>query len=337
MISIIVPVYNAAEYLNKCVDSLRNQTFSDLEIILVDDGSTDESGKLCDDLAGVDSRISVVHKANGGLVSAWKAGVEASKGEYLSFVDSDDWVDTDMIEILFEASSKGRLNEIISSDYVIERRAKDGSLSQEYVYQLLKPGDYDRASIEKDIIPKLLGNENRFITVSRCMKLISSELIKNNMKYSDESIGMAEDMTVIIPAILDAERIVVLDHKAFYHYLLVNESMAHKYDRRMCSSIEKVVQALKSAIEDKKTDILLEGLDKEHIILLLFAVKNEARGNAKGYKENIIRIHSENEQLIRDTKVSVRERANKLLYRALCKPSAFNLWLLRTAMVIYYR
>ena len=86
-ISIIVPVYNAEKYLKKCVDSLTGQTYQNLEIILVDDGSSDNSGSLCDELAGKDARIKVLHKENGGLISAWKAGVTESTGEYLNFVD----------------------------------------------------------------------------------------------------------------------------------------------------------------------------------------------------------------------------------------------------------
>ena len=90
-VSIIVPVYNTIKYLKKCVNSLVAQTYQDVEIILIDDGSTDDSGALCDWFANKYPQIKVFHKENGGLVSAWKYGVEHSTGEYLCFVDSDDW------------------------------------------------------------------------------------------------------------------------------------------------------------------------------------------------------------------------------------------------------
>lgn len=96
MISIIVPVYNVEKYIIECVRSLVNQTYTDIEIVLVDDGSTDMSGKICDELCQKDERIRVFHKANGGLMSAWKYGVLKSSGQYIGFVDSDDWVDSDM-------------------------------------------------------------------------------------------------------------------------------------------------------------------------------------------------------------------------------------------------
>ena len=99
-ISVIVPVYNVEEYLERCVRSICNQTYSNLEILLVDDGSTDNSGKLCDTLSRQDSRIRVLHKANGGLSDARNVGMDAAAGQYIAFVDSDDWIDPYMLELL---------------------------------------------------------------------------------------------------------------------------------------------------------------------------------------------------------------------------------------------
>ena len=104
MISVIVPVYNRKETLERCVQSLRGQTYPDLEIILVDDGSTDGSGALCNALAREDVRIRVIHKENGGVSSARNAGIEAAKGEYLMFTDSDDYAEAQMAEKLLEGS-----------------------------------------------------------------------------------------------------------------------------------------------------------------------------------------------------------------------------------------
>ena len=106
-ISIIVPVYRTQEYLGRCVDSLVKQTYRETEIVLVDDGSPDKCPKICDDYGERDKRIRVVHKENGGLVSAWQAGVKASTGEYLCFVDSDDWVEWDMLEKMAAFLSEG--------------------------------------------------------------------------------------------------------------------------------------------------------------------------------------------------------------------------------------
>ncbi len=103
LISVIVPVYKVEDYLEQCVNSIRNQSYKNLEIILVDDGSPDNSGKLCDKLADSDNRIRVIHKQNGGLSSARNSGIDIAKGDYLSFVDSDDDINKDMIKSLYEA------------------------------------------------------------------------------------------------------------------------------------------------------------------------------------------------------------------------------------------
>ena len=99
LISVIVPIYNVEKYLDKCVDSIINQTYKNLEIILVDDGSPDNCPKMCDDYAKKDSRIKVVHKENGGLSDARNAGMKVATGEYVSFIDSDDWIDLETFSI----------------------------------------------------------------------------------------------------------------------------------------------------------------------------------------------------------------------------------------------
>ena len=231
LVSIIVPVYNLIDYLDRCVESLLGQTCKEIEIILVDDGSTDGSGARCDEYAGEDARIKVIHKANGGLVSAWKRGLKESTCPYVSFVDGDDWIDTGMIEDLL-TFAKGGDREIISCDYLIEQ---PGELRA--VYQGLVAGEYNREQLEKLVFPKLLGNENRMVCLSRCMKLISRELIEKNAHYSEEDLRMGEDVAVMLPTLLDCDRLVVLEHKAYYHYYYNPASMVHKYDSGLYENI----------------------------------------------------------------------------------------------------
>lgn len=108
-ITIIVPVYDVEKYINRCVDSILNQTFTDFECILVDDGSPDNCGKICDEYAKKDKRIKVIHKPNGGLSDARNAGIDIAMGEYLSFIDSDDWIHPQMLEILYEGIKKSNV------------------------------------------------------------------------------------------------------------------------------------------------------------------------------------------------------------------------------------
>ena len=105
-VSVVVPVYNTEKYLKQCVDSLTAQTLEDIEILLVDDGSKEECARLCDEIAESDPRIKVIHKANGGLGLARNSGMEAASGEYVGFVDSDDYIKPTMYEALYEAAVK---------------------------------------------------------------------------------------------------------------------------------------------------------------------------------------------------------------------------------------
>lgn len=338
LISSIVPVYNAIKYLDKCVDSLTSQSYSNIEIILVDDGSTDGSGGACDKLAATDARIKVIHKENGGLVSAWKAGVAVSTGQYLNFIDSDDWVDTNMFAEMAEFIS-GIDKEIIASDYIIEKDTGE----QTYVYQEIEPGVYDREAIESKVIPNLFGHEHRYITISRCMKLISRSLILDNMRFVDERTVMGEDATIMYPALIDAERIVIMDHKAYYHYWYELQSMAHKYDKNMLSKVRLLRDTLEKMLSEKfsgeELAARLKQLDQEYIFLLMLVVKIEARGNTSGYHKAIVSMCKEPEttKLIKEARVNVSDKANKLLYLTMKYPCRITTGLLRLAMRIYYR
>ena len=106
VISVIVPIYKVEQYLRQCVDSILNQTHSALEVILVDDGSPDGSGKICDEYAARDSRVRVIHKKNGGLSDARNAGIDIARGDYIAFVDSDDWLEPDTYESMLAAMKK---------------------------------------------------------------------------------------------------------------------------------------------------------------------------------------------------------------------------------------
>ena len=123
-ISIIVPVYKVEKYLDKCVNSIVGQTYKNLEIILVDDGSPDNCPAMCDEWAQKDSRIKVIHKKNGGLSSARNAGLDACTGDYIGFVDSDDWIEPDMYEYLLNIGMKNNAD-VSRCEFVIEAENSD--------------------------------------------------------------------------------------------------------------------------------------------------------------------------------------------------------------------
>ena len=139
LISIIIPVYNVEKYINKCLESVINQTYRNLEIILVDDGSEDKSGKICEEISIKDNRIRVIHKENGGLSDARNIGLDNSNGEYIAFIDSDDFIERDMIEFLYYNINKYDADISICSNYIFdEEECIDNSTKEIKVYNRLE-------------------------------------------------------------------------------------------------------------------------------------------------------------------------------------------------------
>lgn len=337
-VSVIVPVYNVEEYLEQCVDSILKQTYKNLDIILVDDGSKDGSPKMCDVYAAADGRFQVIHKENGGLMSAWMAGVKKAKGEYLVFLDSDDWIDPAMIEDLVK-NSVGNIKEIICSNYIIEKEKKSIPVKQS-----MKPGIYDREALEKSLFPEILGNEVRRIHCSRCMKLISKELIVENMKYGNQKVTMGEDLNIMFPVMLDAQRMVILEEGFYYHYRLVNASMAHKYNAKLFEKVRELYRTLENIIEKKSRNMeeknrFLMGLKKEYIVLLFFVLKNELRGPGENLDARIQQIinTAKKEADLYQVTLEVTGKANRLLYAIWKKPNIFRIGVGRMAIGIFDR
>lgn len=168
-ISIVVPVYNVEKYLTKCVDSILTQSFEDFELILVDDGSLDESGKMCDEFALKDSRIKVIHKENGGLSSARNAGIDVCMGEFVGFVDSDDYIKNDMYEVLYSDICHYNADIAVCGFY---HKYENKCLKSTHKYGLAK-GVFDNKEAFK------LSFRSTGITLSSVNKLYRLELFKD--------------------------------------------------------------------------------------------------------------------------------------------------------------
>lgn len=151
-ISVIIPVYNAEKYLRCCLDSVTGQTLRDIEIICVDDGSTDQSSQIIETYAKKDDRIKVIHKENGGLVLARKAGVTEASGAYVGYVDSDDWIEPDMYENLYEKVCEHGCDIVASGLF---RQFSDSIVK---VTNTIAAGVYDSDAIKKHILPSMLYN-----------------------------------------------------------------------------------------------------------------------------------------------------------------------------------
>lgn len=214
-LSVIVPVYKVEKYLARCVDSILNQTFSDLEVILVDDGSPDNCPAMCDELAKVDKRIRVIHKENGGLSSARNAGMRIAQGKYIGFVDSDDDVEPDMYETMLEAAENHDAD-FVMSDYF--RISADGTRS--LVSKSIRAGAYGKEEIRKEIYPALIMGENMDYgpILSACICIYNREFLrKNSISFADD-VKWSEDNLFSSYVGYCADRFVYLKGQGLYHY-----------------------------------------------------------------------------------------------------------------------
>ena len=191
-------------------------------------------------------------------------------------------------------------------------------------------------------LPYLLGREDRSIHYSRCMKLISIELILDNMQYINEKLTMGEDAGIMIPVIMDAEYIVVMEDAFYYHYRFVDASMAHKYNTLMFEKVELLYKTLektiqKKVLEEKQKASYLENLKKEYVYLLFFVLKNELRGPKetciKRIQEMIGKANKEKD--LERIKVEVNSKANKLLYYILKHPNKMSILFGRAAIGLF--
>lgn len=276
-ISVVVIVYNVLPYLKECVESIRRQTYKDLEIILVDDGSTDRSGEFCEEFKALDSRIIVVHKPNGGLVSARKAGVDVATGAYCAFVDGDDWIDEDTYETMYQYVNR------YSADIVaagIVRNYPDKVIREK---NLLPVGYYDKEKLIAAVYPRMMYDMERkacFIDPSLCNKLFKSKLIKSRFREIDEQIFyLGEDAATTYPILLRAETMYVTDHSMYHHRILPVVPGDASYKRKQV--YERLLLFYKSLKKDyeksKYANIVLPQLNG-YFLHLLSTITAEAIG-----------------------------------------------------------
>lgn len=214
-ISVVVPVYNVEKYLVRCIESIINQSYKNLEIILVDDGATDNSGAICERYAECDSRIKVIHKKNGGLSSARNAGLAVAQGAYVGFVDSDDDIDIHMYERMYQVIADEKVD-FVMADYM--RIPEDG---KSFLKTLDIPqGRYNKEDIREKIFPQLIMGDNLeygpLLSVWHC--LYKTEFLReHNLKF-DEEVRWSEDNIFSAFVGYCAESFYYLKGEGLYHY-----------------------------------------------------------------------------------------------------------------------
>ena len=226
-ISVIVPVYNVEAYLERCVESILKQTYSNLEILLVNDGSTDKSGELCDQLALRDQRIRVIHKENGGLSDARNRGIDEASSDLIGFIDSDDYIDKDMYETLYRHLRESNSDLSMCGHYDVFHQIPEKQVSEIKTWEL---------SSEEAI---KMVMEAKILSVTAVNKLYKKELF-NHLRFEVGKI--AEDAFIMIRLLDQCQKVVATNEKKYYYVHRENSITTQKFSLKFLNVIEAYEQ-----------------------------------------------------------------------------------------------
>ncbi len=226
LITVVVPVYNAEKYLNRCIDSILNQTYAKLELFLVNDGSTDGSGAICEEYVEKDSRVVYIPKENGGVSSARNLGIENANGEYITFVDSDDWIEPDSLEKLYASAKEYNADFVLPRTRYVMHDAQSNFIENDY-----DDDEFELIADCKEYSQYFAGIFNRAFS-STCGRLYSVKVLNKNALKFDEKIKVLEDLVFNI-CFLDNCKTVVKTDFVVYNFAVYDigvYSSKRKYD-----------------------------------------------------------------------------------------------------------
>ncbi len=272
-VSVIVPVYNMEKYLDRCMEALRAQTLDDLQIVLVDDGSVDRSGKMCDDYSLYYSQVKVIHQKNKGLTAAWKAGSTAADGDYLGYVDADDFIDADMYERLYERAAQTDADIVCCGlEHVYEEEP-----GRSWKEQVELPGDSYTAEKLKEVISEGLINNGSFmgrnLLPNRVTKLVKRELVLKNLALCSDEVSIGEDFQFTICMFLDAKRVEIIKDFYPYHYYMQPASMTMKHDPDYMKKIAVMRKSLSGIVKAKGHEELTDQIWNDYLCLTVLYIK----------------------------------------------------------------
>ena len=295
MVSIIVPVYNVEKYIKKCIDSIINQTYQNLEIILVDDGSPDKCGEICEEYSKKDNRIKVIHKENGGLSDARNAGLEKATGEYIAFIDSDDYIDKNYISTLYNMCITNKA-EIAQCSF---KRVTDNQIANEK--------DVENKIVNMSGIEaiKNIFKENYIEYTVAWNKLYKKSLF-DNIKYPKGKLH--EDEATTYKLFYEAKIVSVTNEKLYYYYIRQNSITNTKFSLRRLDYIEELEEQLKFFNDRNEEDIYLEVYYRYARSLLLFYFKCKTIENSEQIQNELYSKFKESVKYLKKQKVSIKRK-----------------------------
>lgn len=284
-VSIIIPVYNVESYLEQCVTSLVNQTYQNIEIILVDDGSKDKSGFICEKLAEKDCRITVIHKENAGLGFARNTGLDLASGEYVTFIDSDDFVEKDLIQNLMEGLKK------FSADTCVGGYRRVSASGKELYKEQYELRTYCGEQVYQEFFLRMLGSapdKHDSIKMSVWNSLYSMDLIKkNNIRFFSERVMISEDVIFNSDYYKYAKCVSVINSVS-YCYRITEGSVTNKYKPDRTEMVCLLYEEMERRISGKfKTEEAIYRLQKQFFINIRMCISQEM---SKSSNKNIVMI-----------------------------------------------
>lgn len=298
-VSIIVPVYNAEKYLVKCLDSVINQKLKNIEIIIVDDGSTDGSSEICLEYAAKDSRIIYYRKENEGLAAARQDGIERATGEYVGFVDSDDWLELNMYEKMYTEAIKENADIVFCNCFFDDNKP-------DRVY--LESGVYDRKRIEEEILPRSLAGintkgSNSVIRWSNCLRMYKLSLIKDNNISFGRKFRRSQDLQLTFETTLYAQKYVSLNDEFLYHNRTQGNanSLSRGYTKNYWKLIRPLIDKLYEDVENYKKQDLSYNM---HLCAFFFAengIRNECNSKTNTLRDKLKNINTvRNDEIVKN-------------------------------------
>lgn len=250
-VSVVIPVYNMEKYMDRCMQSVLGQTLRELEIILVDDGSKDASPAMCDAYAQKDARVRVLHKENGGLTSAWKAGSMLAEGNYIGYVDSDDFIEPDMFERLYERALETDADIVCCGLTHIYEDDPGRKWTEQMLFSKESLGQED---LKKEVFPGLINDGTffgRHLMPNRVTKLTRASLVKENLSKCADEVSIGEDFQFSLSMFLSANRVEIIKDYYPYYYYMNGASMTMKHDVHYPDKI-RIMQQNLCRISDEK-------------------------------------------------------------------------------------
>ena len=282
-ISVIVPVYGIEELLPRCVDSLLAQTYTNFELLLIDDGSKDKCPQICDEYAKKNERVKVFHKENGGLVDAWVFGVKKSTGDLIAFIDGDDWCEVEYLNKLVQPFYEHGVDISICGYYISNDSYRERGSEIHGKYEGLIEGEK-----LAEIKTKTIKKPNNFIPLYRWNKLYKRELIVNNLKYADTRMTISEDSTIVQATILDAKKIYIT-HESLHNYYYRATSIINTYKANWHEKALIYFSYFKQLYKDKGLENS-PGLNFERIRIAHLLLKNILKSKGKDKKQKFLEL-----------------------------------------------